>query len=425
MANYIIPKQNMDTLIKKVNRIKNKGANITLNILGDTFMEHKLLNGKKVAMKAFEVEVDGKYLVDGWRFVGTIEHSEVGNIIRAIDNELEPLIPSKYRTIGQECEHCHHIRDRKDTYLVYNEETKEFKQVGKTCLQGYTGGLDANVCAQMAQFVHTVEDAKTSSDEFDEIYQNFLRSYARGSTWYGLPTEEVKRISYAQVKKNGYIPQVTPKVIGEYLFGINMNPKAKEEEIEPATDAEINEMDEWVKTINAEYGYMANAKVAWTKTYAEYRDVALIASLVSVFFKARGEEVKRAAEIKAKTNEYVGNIGDRITITSIKSVRVLYVKDGKKYSYYAPDVVVYEIIDNDGHTYIWSSSGNFLEDDADNIQSIVATVKDHKDYNGIKQTVITRGKITWKEPATQTLGDNSGDAQKGLKTLFDMLDSEE
>ena len=28
---------------------------------------------------------------------GTIEHSEVGNILRIIDSELEPLVPSKYK----------------------------------------------------------------------------------------------------------------------------------------------------------------------------------------------------------------------------------------------------------------------------------------------------------------------------------------
>ena len=48
-----------------------------------------------------------------------------------------------------------------------------------------------------------------------------------------------------------------------------------------------------------------------------------------------------------------------------------------------------EIIDTEGHTYKWSASTNIIGEG----YTIVATVKSHYDYKGIKQTVITRGKV--------------------------------
>ena len=51
-----------------------------------------------------------------------------------------------------------------------------------------------------------------------------------------------------------------------------------------ATEEEVKEMDAWVKDLNtSKSDYMWNAKSAWTKEYAEYRDIALMSSFVNVY----------------------------------------------------------------------------------------------------------------------------------------------
>ena len=149
MAKYLIPTSEIENLTKKINSIKNKGADIVFEVGNEVVREYTPEHGPKMGIKCLEVEIEGEYKINDWTFVGTIEHGSSGNIIRSFDTSLEGKIPSKYRTIGQECEHCHKIRDRKDTYLVYNDKTNEFKQVGKTCLMGYTNGLSAEFCARL------------------------------------------------------------------------------------------------------------------------------------------------------------------------------------------------------------------------------------------------------------------------------------
>lgn len=397
---YIIPKANLEALTKKINHIKNKGAKITFDILGDTKIEKEVNvdaagRALTITVEAVEVEVDGKYIINDWRFVGIIEHSEVGNIIRIIDSDLESLVPSKYKKIGPECEHCHQVRDRKDTYLIYNESTKEFKQLGKTCLKNYTGGLDANICAEMAESIRDIEDAGVIKDDPKEMFSNFMH----GKNYYEVGSETAKKYSYGYVKEKGYIPGESFKVIGNYLFGNIIDTK-----INSASDDEIKEMDKWVNDINADYGYMYNAKIAWTKKYTEYRDLALIASLVSVYLKDKNKIITNKI---TSSSEYVGNIGDKVTI-EVASYRVLFENHYEvAWNVYA-DTFNYEIIGKDGNVYrlkiskqldrIQETKNDFNQVYPINPLELTAKIKDHKEYKGIKLNIIERGKLTKWEP---------------------------
>ena len=105
---------NLEKLEKKINRAINKGAPITF------------IKGEKVYVKdpdfpnvkhpAIECEVDGNYIINGWRFVATLEHKEIGNVIRRVDSSLE--IPEYYKTCEPRCDHCKSLRRRKDTYII-------------------------------------------------------------------------------------------------------------------------------------------------------------------------------------------------------------------------------------------------------------------------------------------------------------------
>jgi hypothetical protein len=410
MAKYLIPTSEIENLTKKINSIKNKGADIVFEVGNEVVREYTPAHGPKMGIKCLEVEIEGEYKINDWTFVGTIEHGSSGNIIRSFDTSLERKIPSKYRTIGQECEHCHKIRDRKDTYLVYNDKTNEFKQVGKTCLMNYTNGLNAEFCARLVDvFAYIFKLEHPEEEKFnDELMSAFIRG--QNANRY-IETESIKPIIFGYVKKNGYIPKETISELIKIIFGAVAN-STKE-----ASTEEISKMNEWAKNIDASKGgYMWNAKVAWTKEYSEYRDIALLASFVNVY-------LKDIADRAANNNEYVGNIGDKITITDIKNIKSLYVKDNSRYSYYAESSTVWQIIDGDGHTYIWTTSSN-LSDDTRVAKEIVATVKEHKDYKGTKQTVITRGKVTkWAEvkvePKKSEPVINKG--HEGFKSFFSYL----
>lgn len=187
-----------------------------------------------------------------------------------------------------------------------------------------------------------------------------------------------KQYAYPLIKKEGYNKQQTIDKALNNMFDKDKTVKASTEELEP--------IDEYANSISSdEYGYMRNAKIAWSKKYLEYRDLALVASFISVYFKNQAE-LKKQAQNRESTN-YVGNIGDKVEI-DVKSMRVLYTKDNRAFSYYAIPSFVYEIIDTDGNTYICDSVKSL-----EGSKKLKATIKGYKEYRGIKQTVITRVKV--------------------------------
>lgn len=115
--------------------------------------------------------------------------------------------------------------------------------------------------------------------------------------------------------------------------------------------------------------------------YIQYRDFPLIASLINYYFKF--QQIKAQNE----TVNYVGNVGDKITF-KVASIKVLFYKNNKQYSYYAEPSIVYKLVDDKGNVYKWTTTTEVKEGD-----TISATIKEHEEYRGEKQNVITRGKI--------------------------------
>lgn len=392
---YQIPDSKLTKLEKQCKRISNKGALIIFNI-GEPCEIHAV-NNDKVVIPGHEVEVEGSYVINGWEFVATIDHTPLGNIIRCINSDLEKDIPERYKDCGPECEHCHRIRSRKDTYLVHNLETNEWKQVGKTCLKEYTGGLDSEVCAAAAAFFTVCEEADYFED--DGVYGFNSNKY--------ISSDEFKKYAYPLVKQNGYKKDVTVDVTLDAMFGRGVY--YNEQTPEVAADEEIEEVNKYAESVSDDqYGYFRNAKLAWAKKFVEYRDLALLASFIGTYFKNKAELAKQ--ETNSRATKYVGNVGDKIQI-EVKSIRVLYRKSNSMFSYYAEPSSVYEIIDNDGNTFICYSTKDLL-----NAKLLKATIKGYNDYRGIKQTIITRAKVL-------ETADNSGiSANEALDTLLEYID---
>ena len=81
-----------------------------------------------------------------------------------------------------------------------------------------------------------------------------------------------------------------------------------------------------------------------------------------------------------KNSEYVGNVGDRVTIE---------IADHKVITSWETEwgmTMIHKITDTNGNIYTWKTSKGI----DDKIKKIVGTIKDHIEYYGAKQTVITR-----------------------------------
>ena len=366
---YLVLKNNVEKLRKKVNRIRNKGVNVVFIVANEpTFIPSRKFD--ELYYEAYEVEVQGLYKVEGWEFVGTIEHRDSGNVIRCAVSANDDIIPERYRTCAPFCEHCGTHRNRKDTYLVRNVETGEFKMRGKQCLMSYTSGLDATVCAELMSVVNGVDETPEENDDFEGCFMG-------GCSYVG--NRILKTVAYETVLESGYDSFSTKIAIANNVFGHCVyNDRTNE----------LAEIDEWAENVEANSEYMRNAKTMWlSENPYECRDIALIASFINVFLKEKAKNVAKAKRANQLANsEYVGEVGKRIEF-EVASCRVLYTRSNAGYSYYATDSYVYEIIDANGNVIVWSTT-SFVEEG----MKFVATVKSHGEYRGVKQTTVTRGK---------------------------------
>lgn len=353
---YSIPCSNLEKLIKKLNHIRNKGAEVSLSYDKENVKYERLTTGEYYSY--YDVEVSGEYKINNWQFIATLDHTSNGNIIRKITND---VLPERFKDCAPYCEHCNTSRRRKDTYVIKNLITGEFKQVGKQCLMEYTSGLSADVCAALASVVRICEEA----EEFDLI---------DNSNMTVLSSDEVKKAAYVNVKESGYIKDVTVRSILDNFRAL----------ADSCPENALQEVDEWVSTLNINSEYLRNASLAWKKDYIEKRDLALIASFINVFFR---EKQKRLEQQINSTNTYAGNIGDKVSF-KVAAIKALYTKFGAMFAYNADDAVVYRIVDTTGKIYIWSTAKTIQENDI-----ISAKIKNLSEYKGEKQTTITRGTI--------------------------------
>lgn len=431
-----IPETKIEKLTKIINRYNKKGANILFEI-GEKVVEDgnlyvsdpatHITTRYDIKVNCVLVNVEGKYRIEDWAFVGTIEFTDNGNIIRLADSSFDGKVPEKYLHTPKICEHCGKVRNRKDTYLIHNEKLNEFKQVGSTCLLDYTKGLDAGMCASIMSCLDKIIDLGNLDFDEEGFFGGGFNPTGCGAA------NNIKNYAIALVNAFGYQRmsgcEGSASDLADWYFGRGNGYKSNPKDfssLKPATDEEVEVLNEYAKEhIDDDFGYMRNASLAWLKDGIEYRDFGLICSFVFTYNKEMKKLELQKAKMADKNNEWVGNIGDRITI-KVASIRLLYQSSVEVAWHTYANSWTYEIIDTEGHTLIWKSSNDITTEfkqvkigeyenfdheryndynsdwDIDVIYTykpltIVGTIKDHSEYKGVKQTVITRGKVTEKE----------------------------
>ena len=406
MAIYYIHEANIDKLEKKLQTIQKKCDKYQLHFnyerVGEDIQEAEDRDGNKYYTKYIIVDVEGSVTHGDWRFAATIDHHEKGNIIRAYDTELE--IPERYKTCGPTCEHCNKIRSRKDTYLVYNDATHEFKQLGKNCMNEYTNGLDAE---QVAAFCHLYE-------ELEDGYSYGGSSYTRY-----IDVEKTLRYAFECFRHFGYEKAYndeyqtwnktsTRERVSDYMaffehtrrLGSSERERIENEIAEvhfnPESEYAVNSTEEAMKWIATQDDpnnrYLFSLYIICSEKYQEYRNFGMLVSLPVAYdryLKDIAYQEKKKAERAADprmNSQYVGEEGDRIqfackTFDFIKSFDSDF---GMSH--------LYQFTDENDNVFIWYSS-NYIDLDQVEVKSIKGTVKRHAEFNGMKQTTLTRCKV--------------------------------
>ena len=321
----------------------------------------------KMAVDVVDIElVYPDYKLGNYTVAAVIDHT-VDKLENAVYPYGEIEVPKIYFKGQGKCDHCGTNHKRNKTILLIDPDGN-YKQVGTSCIKEYTRISDYSLIGNFMVF----ESIFIESD----IY--------RGS-FCGVPTEKMKTVEYLascihMIRKEGY-----NKGIKENAFS------NKAVECITKSDTETAEkVIEYFKNLETTDNFLHNVKLFLQKAYNEESGFIAYAYMS---YQKELEKIENAKKQQAENEltEYYGKVGDKIEVEVTGKVVYSY---SIRVSYYNfVDNYIYEFRDNLNHVFIWKTS-KVLDTNDDGIftGTIKGTIKELNEYNGKKQTVLTRVK---------------------------------
>lgn len=386
---YAILEANMERLEKKLNSIRNKcnkyGCEFHFEKVGEEFRTLKNDMGVEYQTKFIIIEAEGKAVINDWMLVAKVEHTEKGNIIDSTGSSVE--VPARYYTTSPVCEHCNSSRTRKYTYIVMNTKTGEFKQVGKSCLKDFTGGMDASMISKYYSFFDELIKGEEPVEGLHiEYYYNtkeFLTYVYECIKGFGYEKTSDFRSTrnrasdYWNVNK-GYTTWMTEKEIRKYIDemeSVGFNPESED------TIKAVEDVLQWISNQEESNNYMHNLKTVCSLECVTFKNLGILASVFPTW--NRNLEYQKEKQ-KKKESQHVGEVGDRITIRMADVICLTAWETQWGMTY------VFKIVDDAGNVFTWKTS---KYPDFENFNILKGTVKAHNEFRNEKQTELTRCKV--------------------------------
>lgn len=358
--------------------------------------------GEIIQVQYFEVLVKGDYpKIGDYEVAGYTEHFKDGNNmvynVKATENEL-----TKYRNTIT-CEHCNHNRYRAYTWILRNTITGELKQVGTTCVKDYTGHDPSSIIRMIAYYRDMVQawsDEPSSGGRSSEISIRWCVAavvYLTGTLNMSYVSKskamEVDQTATAHILiSKWFFKPYTDKRTGRTMhfvdvWGFDILPSDSDYEkadtiIAWAKD-HPSQADYWysVKTLLSNTGDLIDSKYTGylaSIPAAHHREVEAVSDT-----RNNGKSEKTAAKI----SEHVGQIKERLELTlTLNKVFSVDTNFG------IADIMLFS--DEQGNVFKWfTTSAAQSEWPKDAMFRVKATIKDHCEYKGVKQTAINRVKL--------------------------------
>ena len=405
MNKFAIYEENMPKFEKALNRIKNKcekyDCPFVYNEIGEEFKVETITTDEdgtiltspiEITRRFVVVEVEAKPVIDNWELIASLEHTKEGNIIHSVRNDIE--IPKRYYNVAPYCEHCNTKRYRKNSFIVRNTETNEFKQVGKTCLNDFTGNINAEWLAsfyamfdKLAEFEAPQGGCSNNTRYFPAV--DLLAYTVAVTNIYGYCKSGANNATGETVKDFYIVSEC-----GGYPFG-NERIKEKMQSVNFKVTAEdtatAKKIIAYVDSIADTNNYIHNIKTLCASDMVAYKNVNLLVSAITCYNRELERRAKEDARKKeAGNSNHIGNIKDRLTI-NITSWKCLTSWCNCYDGYNETTTFLYQFVDNAGNIFVWKTQKYFTEDAE--LQTITGTVKAHNVFRDIKQTELTRCKV--------------------------------
>lgn len=396
---YLIPTENMESFEKKIARIRRKAERAKVD-----FSYKRLEPVQKetdlpgVTVECVPVTVECKIHYENWIVIAVLDHHEVGNVIHLVEGEWRPsaelALPSRFRTAKSFCEHCNTMRSRNKTVVIYNTHTKQFKQVGTTCLREYTGGIDAEAIAAFEEAIKSPEEflGVSGGSKFFIETKDYLSAVVATMSLYGFASKKKAAEINEEARYNNNVKGVEATCTrAVHLMTNNEKPNEmsnKWHNIYKSKDTEafVEDALEWIKSYNEPNDFMENLRVICSGSHIKVSDVGFAACLMDLY--KRHLEYEKKSKQKAQENEmyrYYGEVGEKVTLNG-KLACVT------SYSTQFGVMFIYKMIYNSA-IFVWKTSKYLGIDDSGAEVNLVGTIKEHSEFRGVKQNMLVRCKV--------------------------------
>lgn len=423
---FSILQENFEKFEKAFNKLSNKsekllGKAFELKILGkekkEISVEHVTeIKGDTRLLPVVNIEILNAAIpaLEGWQFAAVINFLEDDsgkniNIIKSAIADIE--IPKKYRETNKICEHCMYARKRINTYLVYNEERNEFKQVGKNCLRDYTGNQDILSIASLFENLLQVRDEFSFNGSFEGNLSD--------KKYFQVVLPKFLQVALAVIKAFGWVSssyafehnKVSTKERIMRYFWLQSSQKTQDDlhflskiKLSENDENKIAEIIEYFSSLDEENcnDYLYNCYAVAKAGIVTLDVTGIAASMVNGYEKAMEiEKIKRVQE----KSEHFGEIKEKIN-ARVKILNIAHVDS----FYGVTSYITMQVIDgvyNNGkkkdplksikpcNVLVWKASSSsdiqslLYAFQYDLIINIKGTIKDHTEYKNFKQTQIS------------------------------------
>lgn len=318
----------------------------------------------------------------GWKFLGRVDATASGKpVISSAPGVEEVSFEGVQPGI---CDHCGHNRARKTTYLVVNAETGEQKLVGSTCIKDFLGWEGRPV------FIYP-EDVEEKMGGWGGGERSWTPETVVATAWAA-----IKTFGYTRSGEAG----ATVNVVRSALSPYSRTDRELAAQLAPVADqaiAKANTVLDFIRSddFSGNSSYVTNLKTLVDEPYVTGQFLGFLASAPQAWIRhletadeRAAKEAQWAAE-KADRNaekagsEYLGKEGEKVTLKgTVTSIRYIPGDFGT--------TVLYSIRTIDGNAVKWFASSEALGDVEGVEVHLTAKIKNTEEYQGTKQTVITR-----------------------------------
>ena len=373
-------------LDKLVRRAAKFGDVVSYKV-GQAYVEQRTgALGHKYKVTVFPIDLEGVGINAGrFQFMAKLEFVN-GEVMTNTVPGVEDL-DRRFRTATNVCEHCNTIRRRNALYVVKELTTGKQIQVGHNCLRDFTGIDSPERVAAKFNWIHELkewdEEHCGGRRLFEEELVEILAWSAVAIRAYGWMARS------AVVEGEKCTSAMVSLMLNSLYWPHNEDEKKIIAKLKAMRKPEDNEMAfqaiDWVRSNQGDSDYIHNLVIACKE------DLVTSAKLVGIIVSAmaayqRDMEMlakRRLANAEMQKSEYQGKVKDKL---SELQVRVQSIRGyDSMYGY----VRVYTFVDDNANLYVWKTSAGF-EVNVGEMLSLKGTIKEHSEYKGVKQTVLTR-----------------------------------